>query len=460
MPQISSTVLQGLAQPSFGRGMFELGSALGGIPGQRREKQKQEKFNEIMKRGQAAMSSAEPDPVVLSGIAQELSALGYTKEAQQFATKASERSKQVEQAGMFTGKVPGTPEYNEALAKSQMAQGKFAEAGATAAANVKAREEKERKARLMGEALQKAVRSKDPAGNSARVRNMTTEQLMEYLKPKEKKPGVQLVAGARYIDPDTGKVLVEARDAPAKQVNIAYDLLKSGKYDPTSFKYDNDGNLLGDIRSVKLVTDDKERGSIPANVEKQIIAMDVASGKSVVGFGRARQLKDELIASPEKSAGIISTLRTDVLTFAGLRDAEEERKTDFLRTRNTEIVNGLPPGVASDTDIRIFSQGFPKADASSQEIIRYLEAEEKILAAQSDMSALFQQHVNKQVEDGIEATTAGFEFERRKYANVMTTFRDTVENAIDQQGNPLYSEEDKKRFLREALGFVPTYYSR
>ena len=76
------------------------------------------------------------------------------------------------------------------------------------------------------------------------------------------------------------------------------------------------------------------------------------------------------------------------------------------------------------------------------------------------MSALFQQHINKQVENGIEATTSGFEYERRKYANVMTEFRNKVENATDQQGNPLYSEEDKKRFLQEALGFVPTYYSR
>ena len=86
MPQISSTVLQGLAQPSFGRGMFELGSSLGGIPAQRREKQKQEKFNEIMKLGQAAM--AQNDPVNLSRVSQQLAALGYTKEAQQFAQEA------------------------------------------------------------------------------------------------------------------------------------------------------------------------------------------------------------------------------------------------------------------------------------------------------------------------------------------------------------------------------------
>lgn len=362
---------------------------------------------------------------------------------------------------------PGTPEYNAALARQQVGKGMFTEAAATGAtaiqqqqAATKAAEEKARRGRLMGEALQKAARSSDPAGNAARVRNMTAEQLMEYLTPKEKKDPIQLVTGARLIDPDTGKVIVEARDAPPKQVNIAYELLKGGKYDPKSFKYNDDGTLSGDLSGLTLAKDGKERGKIPPNVEKRIIDMDVESGKSTIGFGRARQLKNELIASPEKSAGIISALRTDVLTFAGLRDAEEQQKTDFLRTRNTAIVNGLPPGVASDRDIEIFSQGFPDANAGSKEIIRYLEAEEKILAAESDMSALFQQHINSQVESGIEATTAGFEYKRRMYAEVMTDFRDKVENAVDQQGNPLYSEEDKKRFLREALGFVPTYYSR
>lgn len=362
---------------------------------------------------------------------------------------------------------PGSPEYNAALARAQVGKGMFTEAAATGATAIqqqqdaaKAAKEKERRGRLMAEALQKAARSKNPGGEVARVRNMTSEQLMEYLTPEKPKDPVQLVSGARLVEPESGKVIVEARDAPAKQVNVAYELLKGGKYDPTSFKYNEDGTLSGDLSNLRLATDPKERGTIPANVEKRIIDMDVESSKSTVGFGRARQLKNELIASPEKSAGVLSTLRTQVLDFAGLRDAEEEQKTAFLRTRNTDIVNGLPPGVASDRDIEIFSQGFPKADAKSAEIIRYLEAEERILAAQSDMSALFQQHVNKQVASGIEATTAGFEFERRKYATIMTEFRNKVENAENEQGLPLYTEEQKRRFLQEALGFVPTYYSR
>jgi hypothetical protein len=84
------------------QGMFDLGAAIGGVPGQMRQKRRQDEFNEIMKRGQAALASAEPDPVVLSGIAQELQAMGYTKEAQQFSEasrKRGERAAQIARVG-------------------------------------------------------------------------------------------------------------------------------------------------------------------------------------------------------------------------------------------------------------------------------------------------------------------------------------------------------------------------
>lgn len=410
MAKFSQQFLANLGKPQMAESLFGLGTAIGSLPGQAKAKAQEEK-----------------------------------------------------EKGMLKGLMPGSVEYNQKLAEIQLARGDLAGASVTGAAATEqqraldeAARLKQRKGRLMGEALQKAARSNDPGGNAARVRNMTAEQLMAYLTPKERDTTV-ISAGGVLADKDTGEIL--ARAPFKEQQNTLYaDLLKSGKYDPTTIKRDAEGNI--DTSALRLAQDPKERGSIPPNVEKRIIAMDVDSGKATIEFGRARKLKNDLIAGDQKTEGVLSTLRTQVLDFAGKRDAEEEQKTAFLRTRNTDIVSGLPPGVASDTDVRIFSQGFPDATAGSAEIIRYLEAEEKILAAQADMSALFQQHINKQVENGIEATTSGFEYERRKYANVMTEFRNKVENATDQQGNPLYSEEDKKRFLQEALGFVPTYYSR
>ena len=402
----------------------------------------------------------------IQGLLQPSYQQGMFTAAQQLGARPRQMAEKRQEQQMLGGLVPGTPEYSEALAKLQMQRGQLTEAATTGAAAgaqrqaaTQAAQETATKSRLIGAALKKARDDnsiENYSSEAARITSMTAEELQQYLTPKERDTTV-ISAGGVLADKDTGEIIASA-PFKEQQNTLFADLLKSGKYDPTTIKRDAEGNI--DTSALRLATDPKERGSIPPNVEKRIIDMDVESGKSTIGFGRARQLKNDLIASPEKSAGVISTLRTQVLDFAGLRDAEEQQKTDFLRTRNTDIVNGLPPGVASDRDIEIFSQGFPDATAGSAEIIRYLEAEEKILAAQSDMSALFQQHINKQAESGIEATTSGFEYERRKYANVMTEFRNKVENATDQQGNPLYSEEDKKRFLQEALGFVPTYYSR
>ena len=125
---------------------------------------------------------------------------------------------------------PGSPEYNAALARQQVGKGMFTEAGATGAtaiqqqqAATKATEEKARKGRLMAAALKKAARSNDPGGNEARVRNMTAEQLMEYLGPKDP-VYTQLVQGARYLK--DGKVIVKS-ETPEKTREPKYEYVKN-----------------------------------------------------------------------------------------------------------------------------------------------------------------------------------------------------------------------------------------
>jgi len=101
-------------------------------------KKKQDKFNEIMKRGQALLASAEPDPVALSGVAQELQALGYTKEAEQFANASRKRGEQAAQRARVGGLLTQastskgiTPEYAQDFVATggtleQLAQGRTA----------------------------------------------------------------------------------------------------------------------------------------------------------------------------------------------------------------------------------------------------------------------------------------------------------------------------------------------
>lgn len=101
MARISEQVLAGLARPTMAQGMFDLGAAIGGVPGQMRQKRRQEEFNEIMKMGQAAMT--QNDPVNLSRVAQQLASLGYTKESQQFAQAAQQANLKMQQQERISG---------------------------------------------------------------------------------------------------------------------------------------------------------------------------------------------------------------------------------------------------------------------------------------------------------------------------------------------------------------------
>jgi hypothetical protein len=142
-----------------------------------------------------------------------------------------------------------------------------------------------------------------------------------------------------------------------------------------------------------------------------------------------------------------------------MRDEEEEDKTLFLKNRNTDIINSLPPGVASDKDIEIFSAGFPPANASREEILNYLAAEERYLSAQQDMSLLFEQHLERQITEGQTATTVGYETKRQNYGVYMGRVLNAMEK--EKENNPAQAVEIEKAYVKqiqEDLGFVPSYY--
>jgi len=204
-----------------------------------------------------------------------------------------------------------------------------------------------------------------------------------------------------------------------------------------------------------------EIGEVPASVEKQFAAINEQSGSASISLTQNRNLQQVLLADPSKSTGIVSDLRTFALDVAGLRDAEEETKTTYLRNRNTEIINNLPPGVASDRDIQIFSQGFPKPNASSEEILRYLQVEEKMLAYNADMGLLADRHLQSQInpangQSGQKATMVGFVDKRTTYAKVMIKAERLIEEARANQD--LEKERQLISQLSAVLGFTPKLY--
>lgn len=218
MARISSNVLQGLSSPSFAQGMFTAGAALGGIPGQLRDKRKKDKFNEIMKRGQAALASAEQDPVVLSGIAQELSALGYTEEAKQFSDAARKRGETVAARARASGLLTQastqdgiTPEYAQ----------DFLSAGGTL--------EQLAQGRTAADALNEPLREK----GRGRLRAMAQTQLFDPQDPGQLQ-GFFNVAERHKVSPNEAmKILAEERGTQLDRAKLKSTA--SGRAGTTTF---------------------------------------------------------------------------------------------------------------------------------------------------------------------------------------------------------------------------------
>lgn len=84
---ISNEVLSGLARPDFGRGMFQVGQALGGIGGQYRAKKADDEFNALM--AQASEAQKNNNDVALFNIAQQLRAMGRNQAASAVSATAT-----------------------------------------------------------------------------------------------------------------------------------------------------------------------------------------------------------------------------------------------------------------------------------------------------------------------------------------------------------------------------------
>ena len=107
MAQFSQAFLSNLGRPAYQQGMFGLGQAIGGIPGQIRDQRKQQEFNQLMQQGQQAMASK--DPAALANVAQQLGAAGYQKEAQQMMQASREASEKATRVSAGRDLLSGVP---------------------------------------------------------------------------------------------------------------------------------------------------------------------------------------------------------------------------------------------------------------------------------------------------------------------------------------------------------------
>ena len=177
---------------------------------------------------------------------------------------------------------------------------------------------------------------------------------------------------------------------------------------------------------------------LPENTERAEIPKQVADVyKDTSNIARsafiANSRIDNLLKTIEEenllnytTGGVFSTVRGATLKVLGERDEIEFLRTAYVRERNTEIVNSLPKGTASDRDIAIFSAGFPPEDATIQEVYAYLQATKNINNLNQEYNDLLGMYINTQADQGVTPTAVGFDAEFKKYVKASNVLKANV----------------------------------
>ena len=95
MATFSQQFLANLGRPQMAQGLFGLGQAIGGVPGQMRQRRQQEQFNALMSQAQASLGRG--DVGNMKVLSRQLGEAGYTQQAQQLMQSAVQLEEQQKQ---------------------------------------------------------------------------------------------------------------------------------------------------------------------------------------------------------------------------------------------------------------------------------------------------------------------------------------------------------------------------
>lgn len=154
----------------------------------------------------------------------------------------------------------------------------------------------------------------------------------------------------------------------AEQLNIARDTLAS---------------------NVQLKMDELEQKGVALDPgSAKIMNEAVISGQANMALAdRTRALADAFESSPARG-GVFSGLAETAKGVFGTQDAVSQLRTQYAQLRNNSAIKSLPPGPASDTDIKVAMQGFPSPSAPREYLVRWLRGYAKLqdIAASNDTS--------------------------------------------------------------------------
>jgi len=260
-------------------------------------------------------------------------------------------------------------------------------------------------------------------------------------------------------------------DIPASNVTVAQNGLRAlaelrltkgtPAYD-AAIAAINEKSITNATQIEALAPPTVERGEISPTVQKfhgDAINSSMAAGSLINEVDALLNTIQSQNLLNYDTAGVAANVRTAARNAFGKRDEIELLRTGYTKVRNTEIINALPPGVASDRDIQIFAAGFPPDGSSIADINEYLRAAKSAAFKMKDATSLLSRELNRQVTEGIDANTLDYAIKYEQFEQDRDKLKTMMDSALSGRSN-----EEAQAYTNDVIsdfnieyGFVPAF---
>lgn len=118
---------------------------------------------------------------------------------------------------------------------------------------------------------------------------------------------------------------------------------------------------------------------LPPKLQEYQLAQDAIFQKSAAAKTRMDDMaRNYLALQNDMTSGLAGKFEETLKRVTGSEDPISLLRSDFTRLRNEVVIDSLPPGVASDPDIRMAREPFPDATSSPQYVSSFLRGMSKL----------------------------------------------------------------------------------
>ena len=348
MAKFSQQFLANLGRPGFQESMFGLGQAIGSLPGQRREQQQKQAFNQLMKQIQGAQASGDFNSMKILG--QQLAAMDPAQAAKvmQAATTGEEKQRKAQE------QIQGT------RAGAQMLMSELQDYASDPSFPAPIRTQA---SNLLKAAAQ--------AGDRATLLEPRVEELRTRLGQAAKP--VSLSPGGALVSPLSGEVLYERPFKPSSPIKPSIDIEKAGN----KLYVFKDGERTDTIeieegKDESLKDRERRTAQIAQVVRSKADIMDLA-GPDFMASGLTGKLSAQFLAGSDaydRQRAIESLKSTLGLEqIANLKRLSSTGSTGLGQVSNLELnalqseIASLDVGMSEEAQIRSLTKIFNHLDS-------------------------------------------------------------------------------------------------